>query len=333
MNRISITVFLVILLVTLGFASGDTTQKSDTIKQKNDTPVPAVISALPGSSEALRLALLDLRSELKSAFQLNTPHDLNAINSYITALAQIEEAHQFFLENFANTGGKQNTSPMKGTSSKEKNALSMYEACSLYTVIALIQINKNKLDDNILQASRRSDSLHTELNKVYESIINLERGHASELKSKLEEENAKALALQQDADRRFKELQSELIKVRKDARGTIISMSDLLFAFDKADLTNDLKTALAKIAGILSVYKKFHVAVEGHTDNIGTADYNKDLSGRRASNVKDFLITQGVEAARLSSIGYGFTKPVASNKTKEGRQKNRRVDLVVMDKK
>ncbi|MGB7569748.1 MAG: OmpA family protein [Chitinivibrionales bacterium] len=333
MKKISLLVLVVIMLTSLGFASVDTAQKNDTLKQKNDTSSSITVPVPAGSSEAVRLALLDLRSELKSAFQVNTPHDLNAINSYLTALAQIEEAHQFFLENFTKAGSKQNNSPMTGKSSKEKNALSMYEACSLYTVIALIQINKNKLDDNILQASHRSDSIHTELSKVYESIINLERGRASELKGKLEDENAKALALQQEADRRFKELQSELIKVRKDVRGTIISMSDLLFAFDKADLTNDLKTALAKIAGILSVYKKFHVAVEGHTDNIGTAEYNKDLSGRRANNVKDFLIAQGVEATRLSSIGYGFTKPIASNKTKDGRQKNRRVDLVVMDKK
>ena len=127
--------------------------------------------------------------------------------------------------------------------------------------------------------------------------------------------------------------QSELIKVRKDARGTIISMSDLLFAFDKADLTADLKTALAKISGILTVYKNCTVAVEGHTDNVGTVAYNNNLSTRRASNVKDFLVTQGVAADRLSSQGFGFTKPVASNATKEGRQKNRRVDLVVADKK
>jgi outer membrane protein OmpA-like peptidoglycan-associated protein len=170
------------------------------------------------------------------------------------------------------------------------------------------------------------------MNQVYESIVKIERGRAADLKSKLEEENARNRALREEADRKFKDLQSELIKVRKDVRGTIISMSDLLFAFDKADLTNDLKTALAKIAGILSVYKKCTVLVEGHTDNIGTAEYNKDLSTRRASNVKDFLVAQGVETGRLTSTGYGFTKPVATNRTKEGRQKNRRVDLVVIDK-
>ena len=146
-------------------------------------------------------------------------------------------------------------------------------------------------------------------------------------------ENEKNRKLREEAEQRFKSLESQLIKVRKDARGIIISMSDLLFGFDKADLTADLKTSLAKIAGILSVYTRCRVAVEGHTDNIGTEAYNKDLSTRRAKNVKDYLVAQSVAENRLSFAGYGFRRPVATNSTKEGRAKNRRVDLVVIEMK
>ena len=71
--------------------------------------------------------------------------------------------------------------------------------------------------------------------------------------------------------------------------------------------------------------------MEGHTDNIGTEAYNKDLSTRRAKNVRDFLVSQSITENRLSFAGYGFKRPIATNSTKEGRAKNRRVDLVVID--
>jgi outer membrane protein OmpA-like peptidoglycan-associated protein len=285
----------------------------------------------PAGPEVMRTNLLDLRSELKTAFQKYSPRDLSSINSYLYALARIEVTYQYLLENFKGKDGLGLTR-IFGMSAKEQAARNGFEACSLLAEIAFLQMSRNELEGAVRTTESKSDSINREMTAVYESIVKIERGRASELKAKLEEENAKNRALRDEADRKFNDLQSELIKVRKDVRGTIISMSDLLFAFDKADLTNDLKTALAKIAGILSVYKKCTVLVEGHTDNIGTADYNKDLSARRASNVKEYLVAQGVEAGRLTSVGYGFTKPVATNTTKEGRQKNRRVDLVVADK-
>jgi outer membrane protein OmpA-like peptidoglycan-associated protein len=111
-------------------------------------------------------------------------------------------------------------------------------------------------------------------------------------------------------------------------------MSDILFDVGKATLTTDLKTSLAKIAGILTIYKDANVLVEGHTDNVGGEDYNQKLSEKRAQNVMAFMVNPGgIAQARLSSQGHGFSKPIADNATKEGRQKNRRVDLVVMDRK
>jgi outer membrane protein OmpA-like peptidoglycan-associated protein len=147
----------------------------------------------------------------------------------------------------------------------------------------------------------------------------------------LAEERAKAEARQNEARNKLNELQSKLIQVTQDARGIILSMSDILFDVDKATLKPDLQTSLAKIAGILSVYQELDVSVEGHTDNTGTAEHNMKLSEQRAQNVLDFLVKQGIEGKRLSAKGYGMTMPVADNATKEGRQKNRRVDLVIKD--
>ncbi|MDR1760757.1 MAG: OmpA family protein [Fibrobacter sp.] len=152
------------------------------------------------------------------------------------------------------------------------------------------------------------------------------------LQKALDEERKKAEARQQEARNRLNELQSRLIQVTQDARGIILSMSDILFDVNKATLKDDLKESLAKIAGILSVYQELNVSVEGHTDNTGTDAYNMKLSEQRAQNVKDYLVSQGIDASRLSSKGLGKTMPVATNDTKEGRQKNRRVDLVIQDK-
>ena len=119
--------------------------------------------------------------------------------------------------------------------------------------------------------------------------------------------------------------------MKKDARGTVISMSYVLFDIGKSTLPCELKTNLAKVAGILLVYRDSQIIVEGHTDNTGSAEFNQTLSEERAYNVKEFLIEIGVDENRLSSVGYGLTRPDASNLTKEGRKLNRRVDIIVSD--
>lgn len=151
-------------------------------------------------------------------------------------------------------------------------------------------------------------------------------------KKALAEERAKAEARQKEAMNKLNELQSKLIQVSQDARGIILSMSDILFDVDKATLKQDLKTSLAKVAGILTVYQQFNVSIEGNTDNTGSAEHNMKLSQQRADNVMNFLVKQGIDASRLTAKGLGMTMPIADNSTKEGRQKNRRVDLVIQDK-
>ncbi|MCQ2054751.1 MAG: OmpA family protein [Fibrobacter sp.] len=151
-------------------------------------------------------------------------------------------------------------------------------------------------------------------------------------KKALAEERAKAEARQQEAMNKLNELQSKLIQVTKDARGIILSMSDILFDVNKATLKQDLKTSLAKVAGILSVYQQFNVSIEGNTDNTGSEEHNMKLSQQRADNVMNFLVEQGIDAGRLTAKGLGMSMPIADNSTKEGRQKNRRVDLVIQDK-
>lgn len=180
----------------------------------------------------------------------------------------------------------------------------------------------NSAMDSAMTAAAEREALQAELAKAREDSLN----------KLLQEERAKAEARQNEAKNKLNELQSKLIQVTEDARGIILSMSDILFDVDKASLKADLKTSLARVAGILTVYQELNVSVEGHTDNTGSEEHNLKLSEQRAKNVLDFLVEQGIDAGRLTSKGFGMSKPVADNATKEGRQKNRRVDLVIKDK-
>ncbi len=112
--------------------------------------------------------------------------------------------------------------------------------------------------------------------------------------------------------------------------GLKISIPDVLFAFDKATIREEFKEPLDNLAQVLLNHPDVHIRIEGHTDSIGSEAYNQKLSERRAGAVFSLLEGRGVAADRMQTVGYGETHPVASNATAEGRQKNRRVDIVII---
>ena len=100
------------------------------------------------------------------------------------------------------------------------------------------------------------------------------------------------------------------------------------FDFDKADIKPDSQPIIDEIVKLLKEKPDLNLIVEGHTDNAGKPDYNKQLSDKRAKAVMSAVVAKGVEAKRLKAVGYGQEKPIADNNTDEGRAKNRRVELV-----
>ncbi len=122
---------------------------------------------------------------------------------------------------------------------------------------------------------------------------------------------------------------NEVLQTRDSARGLIVNMSDVLFDLNQATLKPGAKVRLAKVAGIIQAYPDLKLQIEGFTDSTGSVGHNQELSERRAAAVRDFLIAQGVSINNVSAQGFGPSNPVASNNTPEGRQMNRRVDLVV----
>jgi outer membrane protein OmpA-like peptidoglycan-associated protein len=120
-----------------------------------------------------------------------------------------------------------------------------------------------------------------------------------------------------------------ILATRDTARGLVVNLSDVLFDTGKYTLRSLAREKLAKISGIILVYPDLRLAIEGNTDSVGGDAMNQELSERRAGAVLDYLAKQNIPLASMTSQGFGKTQPVASNDTSEGRQQNRRVEMIV----
>ena len=142
--------------------------------------------------------------------------------------------------------------------------------------------------------------------------------------------------LRQQAEKEKADLRSQLLQqlnqvlaTRDTARGLIANMSDVLFKTGSFELLPGARERLAKVSGIVIAHPGLRLEVEGHTDSVGSDDYNQQLSEKRAGAVRDYLVQQGIAADGIVARGLGKTQPVATNDTPEGRQQNRRVELVL----
>jgi outer membrane protein OmpA-like peptidoglycan-associated protein len=120
-----------------------------------------------------------------------------------------------------------------------------------------------------------------------------------------------------------------VLETRESARGLIVNMSDVLFDFGKYTLRPEAREKLARVSGIILAHPGLKIEVEGHTDSVGSDEFNQKLSEQRAGTVRDYLVTSGISAEHVTARGFGEAQPVASNDSSSGRQQNRRVELVV----
>ncbi len=118
--------------------------------------------------------------------------------------------------------------------------------------------------------------------------------------------------------------------IRAEEGIKLVFDSGILFDFDSANLQSHAKSNIQKLSEILSEYQKTNIIIEGHTDSQGSDEYNLELSRERAKAVANYLSNQGVASERFTTVGYGESKPVASNDTESGRQQNRRVEIGVV---
>lgn len=134
-------------------------------------------------------------------------------------------------------------------------------------------------------------------------------------------------------DKQAKEIKETLpgAEVERVNEGIKVTMKENMvnFAFDSADLTSTAKANLDKLATVLKNNMDTNINIYGHTDSKGTDAYNQSLSERRANAVRSYLISQGVAASRMITMGVGEKEPIASNSTDAGRAENRRVEFAI----
>jgi outer membrane protein OmpA-like peptidoglycan-associated protein len=153
---------------------------------------------------------------------------------------------------------------------------------------------------------------------------------ASAAAAATEAERARSAA--QNAERLRTEIRTRLdaaLPTRVSERGLVSEIGGVHFATGTADLSSAAREALARFSGVVSSYPDLRFMVEGHTDNVGSAETNQQLSLRRAITVRDYLIAQGVRASAIDVAGFGAARPADDNATAEGRARNRRVEIVV----
>ncbi len=157
------------------------------------------------------------------------------------------------------------------------------------------------------------------------------RDEAQRIRDAAEQDRVNASAAAEEAASAAAELQRQIDALKAEAteRGLVLTLGDLLFATASAELKSGGTSTLDRLVTFLTRYPERRVVIEGHTDSVGSAEYNQQLSQRRAESVSRYLQNKGIAASRLDTRGMGKDVPLVSNDTASGRQQNRRVELII----
>ena len=213
--------------------------------------------------------------------------------------------------------------------------------------IDALRLEKTRLEAGMVTLNQEKQVLQGESERLVgeKSSLESETTALREAQARLEQESqrlqlekvsleTRARKMQQERDEARSRLQSALSHVadtQESARGHVINLPDILFDSNQATLKPEAQLALAKLAGILLIVPERRTTIEGHTDSTGSAEYNLELSRRRAVAVSDFLQAQGLDAEQLRAVGFGMEQPVADNSSPQGRKRNRRVEIVISE--
>src|SRR5882724_2215270 len=217
--------------------------------------------------------------------------------------------------------------------SQAEQARSQAEQARAQAETAKADAERMKLEAQ--QARQEAQKAQQEAESARASAVEQQKALAVEAdkarKSAEESERLRQQAEKEKVDLRARLLQqlNSILATRDTARGLIANMSDVLFKTGSYELLAGARERLAKVSGIVMAYPGLHLDIEGHTDSVGSDGYNQKLSENRAQAVRDYLVQQGIPDNSIVSRGLGKTQPVATNDTPDGRQQNRRVELVL----
>jgi outer membrane protein OmpA-like peptidoglycan-associated protein len=199
---------------------------------------------------------------------------------------------------------------------------------------AKAQAAQNQLTSDAAAAKAQADALQAKASSDASLAAAQAETDAAKAKAQAEVDKAQLAGQQAESDKatlraKLSQQLNSVLQTRDSARGLIVNMSDVLFDTAAFTLRSGAREKLSKVAGILLAYPGLKIEVDGHTDNIGSDEYNQNLSDQRAESVRTYLVAQGVLTDSVTARGFGKTQPVGTNDTAAGRQINRRVELVV----
>jgi outer membrane protein OmpA-like peptidoglycan-associated protein len=160
-----------------------------------------------------------------------------------------------------------------------------------------------------------------------DSQAQAQASQAKEAAARAETESVRKAAEAERAE--LLEQLNRVLDTKDTPRGLVVNMADVLFDTGKYELRPEAREKLAKLSGVLALHPDLQLEVEGHTDSTGSQELNQSLSEQRAQTVARYLVEQGVPGRSVKSTGLGDSQPIADNSTNDGRQKNRRVEIIV----
>jgi outer membrane protein OmpA-like peptidoglycan-associated protein len=206
----------------------------------------------------------------------------------------------------------------------------MAYAASRRAAIAEAIAGARAADQQRAQTIAQMQALQAQALSVTSAELGQAKGQLATQGQQLQDEQRR----RQDAERRATQAAADLAafaSVKQETRGMVITLNgSVLFASGKTDLLDAARTRLNDVATALKKEDPdAKIVVEGHTDSQGPASFNQDLSQRRAEAVRGYLVSHGLSSDRITSQGFGPTRPIADNASPEGRANNRRVEIVV----
>ena len=230
---------------------------------------------------------------------------------------------------------------------------------SLKEMRADLKALQREVNDATKLAQEESAAVAAASNRAIEAAARAEiaaqgRQQAEQQKEQAESGRAEALSTAQQANQQAKQAQDEMAQMRREreeelnrlqqalnrvaetrrtSNGMVMILPNSIFRFDfdSAELNQRNRELLSRIAGILLVSKGYGLSVFGYTDDVGTPEYNQQLSLRRAKAVEDYLVQAGIDPAFINVKGYGKTSPLVDGTTADNRAKNRRVEIALTD--
>lgn len=203
--------------------------------------------------------------------------------------------------------------------------------------IATAKVRQVQAERQVSDTEREASQTRAEIERLRRDEVTLQsaiekREALRKITDQARAEAQRAEIARRELEKRVRTALEQITQVRREQRGLVVNLPDILFETGKANLAAGASQKLAQIAATLKVFPVKDITIEGHTDSTGSEEFNLQLSQARAETVRAQLITAGIDIGLIRAGGYGPLRPIAPNTTVLGRQQNRRVEIIVQER-